>query len=47
VKCGACIVQCPGDALCFSDPHGNKIPPEVIRRFKLNLMGKRIVKIWH
>ncbi len=44
VQCGACIVQCPFDALCFQSPKGGFIPPESVRRFKLNLMGKRLVK---
>ncbi len=41
IRCGACIVQCPKDALFFEDTQGNRIPPDVIRRFKLNLLGKR------
>ena len=45
VQCGACIIQCPFDALCFRSPHGWVIPPEDIRKFKLNMMGKRIVKV--
>jgi len=43
VQCGACIVQCPFDALCFKHPKGRIIPPETIRKFKLNLIGKRIL----
>jgi NAD-dependent dihydropyrimidine dehydrogenase PreA subunit len=42
VRCGACIVQCPCDALHFEDPKGGAISPDTIRRFKLNLMGKRV-----
>ena len=42
VQCGACIVQCPEDALAFVDPSGRRIPPEDIRRYKLNLMGERL-----
>nr|WP_253276551.1 HgcAB-like fusion protein [Thermococcus sp. EP1] len=45
VQCGACIVQCPFDALYFVSPDGRTIPPEVTRKFKLNLMGKRLVRI--
>lgn len=41
VQCGACIVQCPCDALQFRSPSGSVITPDNIRRFKLNLMGKR------
>jgi ferredoxin len=43
VRCGACIVQCPMDALAFEDDAGDRIEPDVIRRFKLNLLGKRTV----
>jgi len=45
VQCGACIVQCPFDALYFKGPEGEVIHPETIRRFKLNLIGKRLVKV--
>ncbi|KPJ49989.1 MAG: hypothetical protein AMJ38_02505, partial [Dehalococcoidia bacterium DG_22] len=41
VQCGACIVQCPEDALAFVDSSGRRIPPEEIRRYKLNLLGER------
>jgi NAD-dependent dihydropyrimidine dehydrogenase PreA subunit len=41
VQCGACIVQCPFDALSFVGPDGSGVPPEVIREFKLNLLGER------
>jgi ferredoxin len=44
VQCGACIVQCPFDALHFESPEGGVIAPATIRRFKLNLMGKRVEK---
>jgi NAD-dependent dihydropyrimidine dehydrogenase PreA subunit len=43
IRCGACVVQCPKDALFFQDADGARIEPEVIRRFKLNLLGKRKV----
>ncbi len=45
VQCGACIVQCPFDALYFRSPTGDIIPAERIRKFRLNLMGKRLVKV--
>lgn len=45
VQCGACIVQCPYDALYFSSPKGEILSPESVRKYKLNLMGKRLVKI--
>jgi NAD-dependent dihydropyrimidine dehydrogenase PreA subunit len=44
VQCGACIVQCPFDALYFKSPTGETTPPETIRRFGSNLMGKRLMK---
>ncbi len=44
VQCGACIVQCPFDALHFESESGEVVTPETVRRFKLNLLGKRLVK---
>ena len=41
VQCGACIVQCPDDALVFTFPDGGTVPPEEVRRYKLNLLGER------
>ncbi len=41
-QCGACIVQCPEDALVFAYPDGRSIPPDDIRRYKLNMMGERV-----
>jgi NAD-dependent dihydropyrimidine dehydrogenase PreA subunit len=43
IRCGACIVQCPKDALFFETEDGGRIEPDHIRRFKLNLMGARKV----
>jgi len=45
IRCGACIVQCPMDALAFEDGAGRRIEPETIRRTKLNLMGRRSVEV--
>lgn len=44
VQCGACIVQCPFDALCFIGPQGAVVSPETVRKFKLNLMGSRAAR---
>jgi len=44
IRCGACIVQCPEDALAFEDDQGRRVAPETIRRFKLNLLGRRAVE---
>jgi NAD-dependent dihydropyrimidine dehydrogenase PreA subunit len=41
IRCGACIVQCPQDALAFETPDGLRVEPDTIRRFKLNLLGER------
>ncbi len=41
VRCGACLVQCPFDALCFIDGKGKEISPDFIRKHKLNLSGRR------
>jgi NAD-dependent dihydropyrimidine dehydrogenase PreA subunit len=45
VQCGACIVQCPFDALYFRGPDGGIVEPETVRRFKLNLIGTRKVDV--
>jgi NAD-dependent dihydropyrimidine dehydrogenase PreA subunit len=45
IQCAACIVQCPFDALYFEGSQGRIIPPETTRRFKLNLMGKRLAEV--
>jgi len=44
VKCGACVVQCPEDALFFSSADGARIAPASIRRYKLNMLGSRDVE---
>lgn len=44
VQCGACVVQCPFDALYLQSPAGDVLLPETARRFKLNLLGRRMVK---
>jgi len=41
IRCGACLVQCPQDALSFATPDGRRVGPETIRKFKLNMFGKR------
>ena len=44
VQCSACIVQCPFDAIQFEDQKGNILTPETVRKFKLNLSGKRTTR---
>jgi hypothetical protein len=34
-------VQCPQDALAFETPEGRRVEPEHVRRYKLNLLGRR------
>jgi NAD-dependent dihydropyrimidine dehydrogenase PreA subunit len=41
VQCGACVVQCPEDALAFVGLAGQRIPPQIIRDYKLNMFGQR------
>ena len=43
VQCGACLVQCPFDALYFVSPSGALLTPDTVRRYKLNLLGSRLV----
>lgn len=45
IRCGACVVQCPMDALAFEDDAGRRVEPETIRRYKLNLLGRRRVGV--
>jgi NAD-dependent dihydropyrimidine dehydrogenase PreA subunit len=45
VQCGACVVQCPEDALAFVTPSGERIPPATIRTYKLNLLGRRAIAV--
>lgn len=45
VQCGACVVQCPEDALTFFTPPGERIAPELVRKYKLNLLGRRVSSI--
>jgi len=45
VQCGACIIQCPFDALYFENPKGEVILPNILRKYKLNFLGKHQVKI--
>lgn len=45
VHCGACIVQCPFDALYFRSSKGEMISPETVRKFKVGFLGKRHVQV--
>jgi ferredoxin len=41
IRCGACIVQCPDDALQFRFPDGHVVGPEVVRTTHVNMLGRR------
>ncbi len=45
ICCAACIVQCPEDALRFRFPDGRVAEASVLRRTRLNLLGKRTVEL--
>ncbi len=45
IACGACIVQCPEDALYFSFPDGRVVSPATVRSTRLNLLGARTVDL--
>lgn len=45
VQCGACVVQCPEDALAFYTPAEERISPHLVRTYKLNLLGRRAAPI--
>jgi NAD-dependent dihydropyrimidine dehydrogenase PreA subunit len=45
IRCGACIVQCPSDALHFRYPDGRIIPAAVVKRTRMNLLGRRTVEV--
>jgi NAD-dependent dihydropyrimidine dehydrogenase PreA subunit len=41
ICCGACVVQCQFDALCYADKKNRRISPDVVRKHKVGLSGKR------
>ena len=45
IQCGACIVQCPVDALRFRYDDGRVVEPPTIRRTRMNLLGRRTVEV--
>jgi NAD-dependent dihydropyrimidine dehydrogenase PreA subunit len=45
VQCGACVVQCPENALAFVTPSGELISPQTVRTYKLNMLGRRTVRV--
>ena len=45
IRCGACIVQCPEDALFFRSADGRVVEPSTVRSTRLNMLGKRTVQL--
>jgi NAD-dependent dihydropyrimidine dehydrogenase PreA subunit len=45
IQCGACIVQCPTDALRFRYDDGRIVEPATIRRTRMNMVGRRTVEV--
>jgi NAD-dependent dihydropyrimidine dehydrogenase PreA subunit len=41
IRCGACIVQCPEDALRFRFSDGRVVEPAIVRSTRMNLLGRR------
>jgi NAD-dependent dihydropyrimidine dehydrogenase PreA subunit len=45
IRCGACIVQCPEDALRFRFSDGRVVEPATVRSTRVNLLGRRTVPV--
>jgi NAD-dependent dihydropyrimidine dehydrogenase PreA subunit len=45
IQCGACIVQCPADALRFRYDDGRIVEAPTIRRTRMNMLGRRSVEV--
>ncbi|MGO8918645.1 MAG: HgcAB-like fusion protein [Stellaceae bacterium] len=45
IQCGACIVQCPTDALRFRYDDGRVVEAPTIRRTRMNMLGRRSVEV--
>lgn len=41
IQCGACIVQCPEDALLFRYDDGSSVEASTIRQTRMNMLGRR------
>jgi NAD-dependent dihydropyrimidine dehydrogenase PreA subunit len=44
IRCGACIVQCPSDALRFRFADGRIVDADTVRSTRLNMLGRRAVR---
>ena len=45
IQCGACVVQCPEDALRFRYDDGRVVEAATIRRTRMNMVGRRTVEV--
>jgi NAD-dependent dihydropyrimidine dehydrogenase PreA subunit len=45
LRCGACVVQCPEDALQFRFADRRIVPPSVVRTTRMNMLGRRSISI--
>lgn len=45
IQCGACIVQCPSDALRFRYGDGRVVEAKTIRSTRMNMLGRRTVRV--
>jgi NAD-dependent dihydropyrimidine dehydrogenase PreA subunit len=45
IRCGACIVQCPEDALQFRFSDGRVVEPASVRSTRVNMLGRRTVSV--
>lgn len=45
IQCGACIVQCPENALRFRYDDGRVVEAPTIRRTRMNMLGRRSVEV--
>lgn len=45
IRCGACIVQCPEDALRFRYDDGRVVEADSIRTTRMNMLGRRTVQV--
>lgn len=45
IECGACIVQCPRDALRFRYDSGGIVEASTIRKTRMNMLGRRTISV--
>ncbi len=45
LRCGACVVQCPEDALQFRFADDRIVPPSVVRTTRMNMLGRRSISV--